>query len=67
LKDKEEFGKGNLTRITKRVSNIVENLHSADNGLIKKDTAWNLFNSIQGAYQHNPSQSPKDLDQSILD
>jgi hypothetical protein len=45
----------------------MDNFHNADNGKIEKATGWNLFNSIQGAFQHTPSQEAKDLNKSILD
>ncbi|MHA1972827.1 MAG: DUF932 domain-containing protein [Candidatus Hodarchaeales archaeon] len=40
-----------------KLQDVMHRYESADNGLIEKDTAWNLYNSIQGHMQHYPNQS----------
>lgn len=51
--------KGERTGIAKenfdfRVKDAKRLFNYADGGRIERDTAWNLYNSIQGSIQHNP-------------
>jgi hypothetical protein len=40
-----------------KLQDVMHRYESADNGLVDKDTAWNLYNSIQGHMQHYPKQT----------
>lgn len=51
--------KGERTGIAKenfdfRVKDAKRLFNYADGGRLERDTAWNLYNSIQGSIQHNP-------------
>lgn len=52
--------------VKKQVSQIMENYKDADGDRIERDTAYNLYNSIQGAYQHNPIRRTQTHDRSVL-
>lgn len=51
----------------KQIKKVMENYNSADDGrLDNKNTVWNLFNSIQGGYQHDPIRRTTTHDRSVL-
>jgi len=52
--------KGERTGIAKenfelRVADVKRAFRHADGGRLERDTAWNLYNSIQGSIQHRPT------------
>jgi len=67
LKINEEYVKETLRRLfppsfdegrgktiwTNRMENVTKRLNFADAGRIERDTAWNLYNAIQGTIQHD--------------
>lgn len=67
LKINEEYAKEVMNRLfpptftegrgktiwTNRYENVVKRFNFADKGKIEKDTAWNLYNAIQGTVQHD--------------
>jgi hypothetical protein len=54
------------TSVKKQITTIMSNYKDADGGRMERDTVWNLFNSIQGSYQHTPIKRTTNHDKSVL-
>ncbi len=54
------------TMVKKQLESFVDRFDSADNGRIEKFTAWNLYNSLQGTFQHDPIKQTVTHDRSVL-
>lgn len=50
--DNDQSGEGS-THWKKMLTGMTNRFHSADGGNVEKMTAWNLYNSIQGTFQHD--------------
>lgn len=48
------------------VTNVMDRYLEADGIPENRDTAWNLYNAIQGTYQHNPSRKTSNHQRSLL-
>lgn len=54
------------TMVRNQLTNVVNRFKDADGGKTDKMTAWNLYNSIQGTYQHDPIKETVTHDKSVL-
>jgi len=54
---KDDAGKRGKTIWRKKMEDIELRYSKADNGQTPKNTAWNLYNSIQGSLQHRGKQT----------
>ena len=50
--DNDQSGEGSA-HWKKMLTKMTNRFHSADGGNVEKMTAWNLYNSIQGTFQHD--------------
>lgn len=66
IKNKKEVSKRSSTVIKNTTKNIINRFNTPDNGITPNDTAWNLYNAIQGTFQHQPNKKSKDIDKSVL-
>lgn len=48
-----EAGIRTVNNYKRQIDAVARRFQYADNGRIERDTAWNLYNSIQGTYQHD--------------
>ena len=54
------------TMVKKQVTEAVARFNDADAGRTDKNTAWNLYNSIQGTFQHAPLKKSIHHERSVL-
>lgn len=48
-----------------RVTKLINRFNNADDGKVERMTAWNLYNAIQGTFQHDSKKTPM-YDKSVL-
>jgi phage/plasmid-like protein (TIGR03299 family) len=51
---------------TNKMNDMQSRFYSADKGRIERDTAWNLYNSVQGHIQHYGNGNPETRLKSVL-
>ncbi len=54
------------TMVQKQITEAVKRFNDADEGRTSRDTAWNLYNSIQGTFQHAPLKKTLNHQRSVL-
>ena len=54
------------TMVRNQLESFANRFNSADGGKVDKNTAWNLYNSLQGTFQHDPIKSTVTHDKSVL-
>jgi hypothetical protein len=54
------------TMVKKQVTEAVSRFNDADGGRIDKNSAWNLYNAIQGTFQHAPLKKSLYHERSVL-
>ena len=52
--------------VEKQVKAAIERFNDADGGKVDRDSAWNLYNAIQGTYQHDPLKKSLHHQRSVL-
>lgn len=62
----EATSKRQQTIVMDQTAKVLDRLQSADNGLLRRDSAWNLYNAFQGTFQHDPLREPKDRNESAI-
>jgi hypothetical protein len=50
----------------KQVTAVVNRFNDADGGRVERDSAWNLYNAIQGSYEHAPLKKSLHHERSVL-
>lgn len=65
FKGEEERPEEPTAHFKKMLTGMVNRFESADHGNIEKMTAWNLYNAIQGTYQHD-TRNTANKNQSVL-
>jgi len=54
------------TMVAKQVKSAIELYNDADGGRVARDSAWNLYNSIQGTFEHAPLKKSLHHQRSVL-